>query len=270
MYMHYIDTINQVKNTKILATLYPTTKFILTIYLILVDIILNTFSFTLYNLRLLLFPYFVALLVLMILSGIKKNGYKLVSSIAMFSLFVAIFQVAFCRQGNAILSLNFLQITDTALSNSITLGMNTLNISTIVICFFQITDIEDITISLNKLGMSNKTCFIILSTFQTIDYLQMQIKAIITSQKSRGINFNGNLIRRIGTFTSILLPAFITSLINIEQRIMMLDSRNFFSSEKKTYIKQVNHNGHEKLVLTIGTITLVFLILGRVIYGYII
>lgn len=72
MYMHYIDTINQVKNTKILATLYPTTKFILTIYLILVDIILNTFSFTLYNLRLLLFPYFVALLVLMILCGIKR------------------------------------------------------------------------------------------------------------------------------------------------------------------------------------------------------
>ena len=116
MHMHYIYTINQVKNTNTFVTLYPTTKFILTIYLIIVDIILNTFSFTLYYLRLLLFPYFLALLILMILCGIKKNGYKLVASIAMFSLFVAIFQVAFYRQGNAILNLNFLQITDTALS----------------------------------------------------------------------------------------------------------------------------------------------------------
>lgn len=260
----YIALINRLENTNRIATLYPTTKLVLVTYAIIADILLATVSLTNYQLPILLFAYTIVLLVVMLCSKIAIQGYQLVGHVAIFSAFIAIFQILFIHNGQPIATLGPLLLTQNSLRNAMLLSMNTLNISITFIWFFQTTSMGTIATVISERNINHKISFILVSTFQTIEYLQSQISTIITSQKSRGIRFEGNLLHRMRMFIPIIIPAFITSLIKLEQRVMMLDSRDFFSNNERTHIRHVKHNGFERATLIVASAVLVMMIVGRI------
>lgn len=259
----YIAEINKVTSANKIAGLSPNIKFIIMGELVLADIILASWKLTNYKIPLLLVPYFFIIICLLKRSNIKRTGYTLLKRIFIFTLFVMLFQLLLIRQGDEILTWGFFSIRDISLQKAFILGLNTLNIASIIIWFSQITSIEDIAAALNTHGLNHKATFIILSTLQTIEQLQRQIDTIIISQKSRGITIDGNFLQRIKTFIPILLPAFIAALVKIEPTVMMLDSRSFFTTKQKTFIRQVPKNGYENIFLIIFSSFFLILLIVR-------
>lgn len=250
-----------------LATLYPKDKFYISILLILTNLVLSTLRFTEMQLPICLFIFSVFLFFLFIVTGIIHQSMKTLINIFLFSLMIFSFQVLFVPQGNIIFTFLPFNIYDTSIRNGITLGMNTFNLSCILLWYFQTTSIESITCMLNQSGVNHKISYTILSTFQMIDTLNQKTKKIISSQKCRGIEIEGNIFQRAKAFIPVLFPAFITSLIEIENQAIMLESKNFFISGPRTHLKKIDRNGYESFFLKLFILLFGLSITGSIYYG---
>lgn len=69
------------------------------------------------------------------------------------------------------------------------------------ILFVKTTPMEDFTYMLEQKGVSHMVSFVILSSFQTITDLGQNAKVIMESQKARGIETEGNVLKRAAAYT---------------------------------------------------------------------
>ena len=92
-------------------------------------------------------------------------------------------------------------------------------ISSLLICYFQITEVKDINYALEKSGVPKKVTFLISSTLQLIPQMSALSRVILDAQKSRGIETEGNLIIRAKAFVPMLGPLVLSSIQQTECKL---------------------------------------------------
>jgi len=122
-------------------------------------------------------------------------------------------------------------------------GWNTitfiLGFSGSLLLFFTTTPMRDLMYTLEQKGMSHENSFIMLASMQNIIDLRKASVVILESQKSRGIETEGNVFVRAKAFFPTLGPLILAAIASTEQKAIAMDARAFSVRRKHTFLREL-------------------------------
>lgn len=114
-----------------------------------------------------------------------------------------------------------------------------LGFSGALILFFETTPMRDLMYSLEQKGMSHENSFIMLASMQNILDLKEASVTILESQKSRGIETDGNILVRARAFFPMLGPLLLGAIASTEEKAIAMDARAFSVKRQHTFLRQL-------------------------------
>ena len=133
-----------------------------------------------------------------------------------------------------------------------------------ILLFFNMTDIQRFMVALEGKGVSPRTTFVVLSSFQMITELSRMSALIMEAQQARGIETEGTLWTRVKAYIPIIGPLIISSIAHIEERVITLEARGFSAPVAKTRIQTVDENRTDHLLGWIGVLLALSTVAWRV------
>lgn len=170
-----------------------------------------------------------------------KAYHKLFSSVfVLLGLFTVLVRLISNRQqGNVVFSLFGWNWTDYALEKGFDIAFFIVGFAGAIILFFLITPIKDLAIACEKKGMSATVSYIVLVSFKTITELGKSANIILDSQKSRGIETDGNIWHRIKAFIPVIIPLALSAIAYSEEKTIAMDARAFSSKVPHSWLREL-------------------------------
>ena len=202
----------------------------------------------------------------------KVNFFRILKSIKVvlfFVIFSAILQIFFNGDGNVVLKIGSLKITDYALYNAgfivarivlVVMGASLLTLTTSPI---ELADgIESLLTPLKFIKFPVHEFALIMSiALRFIPTLLDETDRIIKAQKARGADFeSGNIFKRAKALIPVLIPLLISSFRRADELADAMDARCYAGSKKRTKFKKMIPTYRD----LIGVIVLAGLITGVV------
>jgi energy-coupling factor transporter transmembrane protein EcfT len=133
-------------------------------------------------------------------------------------------------------------------------GWNTitfiLGFSGSLLLFFTTTPMRDIMYSLEQKGVSHETSYIMLASMQNIVDLKQASVTILDSQKSRGIETDGNVLVRARAFFPTLGPLLLGAIASTEEKLIAMDARAFSVKRQHTFLRELAPAGPKEKLLS--------------------
>lgn len=173
----------------------------------------------------------------------------------------------FSVEGSTVLFTLFgiFQITKEALVNGLNTASYLLGFSGAVILFFVTTEMRDLMYALEKKGVSHEVSYIVLASFQTIIDLKKNLGLIMESQKARGIETEGNVMKRIKAFFPILGPLVLSAMSSTEEKSIAMDARAFSVKCNHTFLRELRPiPAYEKALVVIIDLCFVLLAVYKI------
>src|SRR5699024_8947670 len=238
--------------SKYIVSLYPTTKLLAVFFIIVSALMVYGYTYQ--------YAIFPLMILIALLADVVKQFLNIfIKTIVVIVLFIFIFQVFLIPGEEIIWEWSFLSISMEGFTNSLLITSKLIAVSSTLILFFQVTPAKDLIYSMEKLGLSKKVSFVILSTLQLIPQMKDLSNTIMDAQRSRGIETEGGLWVRIKAFVPMIGPLVLSSIEQTEERVLTLESRAFSSTEKKTHVYHVGKSAKDTVVRIV--ILLLFIIL---------
>jgi energy-coupling factor transport system permease protein len=117
--------------------------------------------------------------------------------------------------------------------------------------------------ALTARGLSHKLAYVILAAIQIVPRFQAKAETIAAAQQSRGLETQGNLLRRARALLPLLAPLILGSLIDVEERAIALEARGFGRNVPRTSLIVLSEQPWEKAVRALLLLLAVALIAGR-------
>lgn len=240
-----------------IGRLYPGTKFSILMLLIVISI------FTPGNLvQYMVFP--IVLLISLMAGTLKQFMGTFMKSIFIIIVFIFVIQVFIISNEDMQQIWGFVHFSQTGLMESMNMTSKIAAISSLIICFFQVTGIKEITYALEAAGIPKKVTFVISSTIQLIPQMSALSKTITDAQKSRGIETEGGVLVRAKAFIPMLGPLVLSSIQQTEERVLALESRAFSSKVRKTSIYEIEKSSADRILGGLCLVGFVIYIVWRV------
>ncbi len=161
---------------------------------------------------------------------------KLLIVIGVFIVVIRIFSV----EGTDVLwSLGSFRITREALTNGFNMAFIILGFSGAIIIFYAVTPMAELMYALEHKGVSHTTSYIMLASFQTIIDLKANAETILSSQKARGIETDGNVFVRVKALFPVLGPLLLGAISSAEEKSIAMDARAFSVERKHTFLRDL-------------------------------
>jgi energy-coupling factor transport system permease protein len=120
-------------------------------------------------------------------------------------------------------------------------------------------------IALSQRGLPDSIAYIVLTTIQIVPRFQAKANMILDAQRARGLETEGNLLRRIRALLPLVVPLILGSIVDIEERAMALEARAFSRKGEKTSLMVLSDSTAQKIVRWAILLIMVGLIAGRVV-----
>ena len=128
--------------------------------------------------------------------------------------------------------------------------------------FVLCTHPTDLITAMSQAGFPQSLAYLIGSPLLLLPVLRARIGKIQDAQRSRGLNSEGNVIKRMFSLFPLVAPLVLGSLVEIEQRSIALEIRGFNTPGPKTSLRTVADTTWHRLVRW----AMVFLSLCIVVY----
>lgn len=115
--------------------------------------------------------------------------------------------------------------------------------------------------ALTQRGFPASLTYIIVSTLQIIPYMQAKANTIIDAQRSRGLETEGGIHKRVRALLPLVGPLVFGSLVDVEERAIAIEARAFKSGRVKTSLIEVSDSPMQR-ALRIGLVVLTLLAIG--------
>ncbi len=106
-----------------------------------------------------------------------------------------------------------------------------------LLIYFQTTEMRDLMLALENRGVTHMASYIMLSSMQSVIDMRKSAETILESQKSRGIETDGNLIVRMKAFFPTLGPILLSAMSGTEEKAIAMDARAFSHEGGHTYLR---------------------------------
>ncbi len=239
------------------SSLYPLSKLLFVIIICAISLMSKDYRLG----YLVIFPLMVIISIIEggALSYIKKI---LTVTIIMF-IFMFLIKGLFDPSTDIMFVIGPLKFKTAGVEGALSLTSNILVFASSLLLFFETTDLEDFMISLQKLGMNHVHAFIFLSTLQMIPEFFKKSKVIMQAQRARGIETEGNVFVRTKAFFPTLTPLIISSISDIEEKVITMEARAFSVDVKKTHLKVISMRTADNILIAVSIIILILYILWR-------
>ncbi len=238
--------------------LYPITKLFICLALLFSLFIISSY---IYN-------YCMAIIcgVIAVGFGISLKTYAKRIFFSLFWLLIAIFiiQSVFLPSGEVLLKVGIISVYKEGLFKAIILTSRITAFVSILTLLILITPAKDFTIALEKKGLNPKAAFILLLSLQMIPEMKKQANIIMNSQKSRGVETEGNILVRAKALIPVFIPLVLSSIVNTEEKAITLEARGFSIGEKRTILDDIKETEYDKKVKIFLVVFLILCIIWRV------
>ena len=223
-----------VKRNSVIHRLNPLTKFALALSIILVSIFIPWYWA----------PPILLLLVIVPLGFAGKVAREYFTAVLHVILPAAVFiflmQAFFQPIGQTIIfKFWFLDITRESLSFAFRISTRiTVMVSSFTI-FLLTTHPSELMSDLTRRGLPPQFAYVIISTLQILPQMQAKAQTIIAAQRSRGLDTQGSIFKRVGALFPLVGPLVFGSLMEVEERAIAIEARGFTSRRPKTFLREV-------------------------------
>jgi energy-coupling factor transport system permease protein len=114
--------------------------------------------------------------------------------------------------------------------------------------FLLTTHPSELMSDLTRRGLPPQFAYVIISTLQILPQMQAKAQTIISAQRSRGLETQGNFFRRIGSLGPLVGPLVFGSLVEVEERAIAIEARGFTSTRAKTSLHDIPDTGADRLI----------------------
>ncbi|MGI6036792.1 MAG: energy-coupling factor transporter transmembrane component T family protein [Limnochordia bacterium] len=253
-------TIGQyVPGDSFLHSLDPRTKIIITMLLIIVLFLVNTFAgYGLIALFILTLIFLSQLSPRFILRGLRP-----IIVILLFTLTLHIF----LTEGTVLWQVGPIKITEEGLNKGgmmalrlilLVLGASLLTLTTSPIA---LTDgIERLLNPFRRLGLpAHELAMMMTIALRFIPTLLEETEKIMKAQMARGADFeSGNLVQRAKSLLPLLVPLFVSAFRRADELAVAMEARCYRGGNGRTKMKQLTWTGNDYLALTASTIFVIF------------
>jgi len=115
--------------------------------------------------------------------------------------------------------------------------------------------------TLTQRGLPASVTYIIVSTLQIIPQMRAKANTIIDAQRSRGLETEGGIRKRIRALLPLVGPLVFGSLVDVEERAIALEARAFKANRPKTSLIEVQDSTAQS-ALRVGLVVLTLLAIG--------
>lgn len=238
--------------------LYPITKLFICLALLFSLFIISSY---IYN-------YCMAIIcgVIAVGFGVSLKTYAKRIFFSLFWLLIAIFiiQSVFLPSGEVLLKVGIISVYKEGLFKAIILTSRITAFVSILTLLILITPAKDFTIALEKKGLNPKAAFILLLSLQMIPEMKKQANIIMNSQKSRGVETEGNILVRAKALIPVFIPLVLSSIVNTEEKAITLEARGFSIGEKRTILDDIKETEYDKKLKIFLVVFLILCIIWRV------
>ncbi|MBA2633924.1 MAG: energy-coupling factor transporter transmembrane protein EcfT [Chloroflexi bacterium] len=139
-----------------------------------------------------------------------------------------------------------------------------LAISGAVTLFYLTTRPADMTVDLERRGISPRVAFVTNASVQTVPAMVERAAQITAAQRARGLDTEGSLWRRIRGVLPIVGPVILGSIAEVEERTMALEARGFTRPGRRTLLWAPPDSDLQAVVRWALLVCLVALVVARV------
>lgn len=180
------------------------------------------------------------------------------------TMFIAILQILFLEQGNVLVTLPFLRITDLGLINAIRASLRFISIILLSYLFVLTTDPGSFVASLVQLGLPYRYGYTLITAMRMIPMIKSEVNKISYAQITRGVKYSlfpiNKLISNINRFFKVVLIAMIK---RVNQLVISMEGRSFGLYPKKTTLNQITFNRLDYLVIFLSLLLIPISFLWR-------
>lgn len=108
-----------------------------------------------------------------------------------------------------------------------------------LVLVFRTINMTDLGVSMNEAGLPYRSAFIFVSTFQILPLLAKDMQQITDAQKSRGLDMEGNLLKRIKGFLPIMVPVVSNAIMKVQNQAIAMETKGFNSEAAKTIYRDL-------------------------------
>jgi energy-coupling factor transport system permease protein len=130
--------------------------------------------------------------------------------------------------------------------------------------FILTTEARAFVFDLERRGVPPRFAFVALATIEAVPTLVERAATIGESQRARGLDTEGSLRARIGGLFPLVGPAIITSLTDVEERSLALESRAFSRPGRRQLLWSMPDRGPERVLRAILVLGLVALAVAQI------
>ena len=130
--------------------------------------------------------------------------------------------------------------------------------------FILTTDSQALVLDLERRGVSPRFAFVALATVGAVPTLVERAETISASQRARGLDTEGGLPARLAGVLPLVGPAVLTSLTDVEERSLALESRAFSRPGRRHLLWSMPDSGRERVLRWLLVAGLVGMAVARV------
>jgi energy-coupling factor transport system permease protein len=130
--------------------------------------------------------------------------------------------------------------------------------------FILATDARAFVLDLERRGVPPRFAFVALATIEAVPTLVERAGTISESQRARGLDAEGNLRARLAGLLPLVGPAVITSLTEVEERSLALESRAFSRPGRRHLLWSMPDSDGERAIRWLLVLALIAVAVARV------
>lgn len=89
------------------------------------------------------------------------------------------------------------------------------------------TRLDHLMLALTERGLSRQISYIVVTALQIVPHFQVRAQMILDAQRSRGLETEGGLLRRLASLRALVVPLLLSSLLETDKRAIALEARAF-------------------------------------------
>ncbi|RRD94395.1 energy-coupling factor transporter transmembrane protein EcfT [Clostridiales bacterium COT073_COT-073] len=129
---------------------------------------------------------------------------------------------------------------------------------------FRTINMTDLGAAMHEAGLSYRSAFIFVSTFQILPTLVKDMQQITDAQKARGLETEGSLKKRFMAFLPIMVPVVSNAIMKVQNQAIAMETKGFNSTAKKTIYRDLEKTKIDRILKYASIITIVASLLYRI------
>jgi len=183
-------------------------------------------------------------------NGVFRSTWKLLWRILLpISMFmVPIHGILYPGNQNPLFAFGWIEVCQEGLIFSLTVLMQLAALLSASLLFVLSTHPVDLIAAIQQSGLPQSLAYLIGSPLLLLPIIRERITTIQDAQRSRGLDSEGNVIKRFFCLFPLIAPLVLSSLIQVEQRAIALELKGFNAPGPKTTLRIISDTAWQQRI----------------------